>query len=368
MSVRFNSYYKSSDLSIITDLESQVPSLLLRDAGLQERVTRLVQDQPIRQYLEHPFRSHDQTELHQASWRALSPCVLYHNSLGDWVIKTNYGDGESGKFVGELIWRGDDMVAEFPAGRFDNLQRPLASQILRRGAQAVGLDLAVPEEYLVPIPNPQGCDLRQRFFVLSQRFNLPLDCLSGWERYYDRPDELRNLVRKICNYIIVTGKGDADVTNLRFSQEGQLVDVDSETVGLLKDVQELSAKEKADLAPIPTIIRIQGYAEAGLERFKTSFNDKIRQSDSNRSRLSFISGIIHDEVEQAKRANDDWFRDLPARGLPEETFKAVHVEANAQYNWCLIIASILMPLIPLILLIESAILEWRTTPQAISAT
>src|SRR5690242_1647275 len=151
-------YTKSIQINFSTNLESQSSALVLKNDALHRAVEQLVSQPSFRNFLDHPLRDHGRKDtLTKQGWQPLSPSAFGHQQLSGWIIKTNYSDGENDKHVGDTR-----------AGKFDNLQRPIMGQILRRAAREATLDMVIPQEYLVPTPNPVSQDLRNRFFVISQ--------------------------------------------------------------------------------------------------------------------------------------------------------------------------------------------------------
>lgn len=351
MFARFDSFYCTRKLSVDTDLEQQAPSLLLKDASCREKLNKLVQEKPIRHHLEHPVRDErSHRALESLGWRYLSPSVFGHPDIGNWLIKTNYGDEESAK-----------EFSGVNAGKFDNLQRPLMGRILRKGAVEAGLDLAVPNEYLVPIPNATTTDLRGRFFVVSEKLELNNDRLIIWKDLYQK-GLLRETIQKIFLFITLTGYADASLGNICFTSQGRLSVVDTEAIGLLRDVREVSGAQKREEG----MMRLSRCAFAGLQQFLESFKSHLVSEAMNAERLAgshdvylaeraktkSLLDLVEEEVKAAKER-------VPSVLANKKTLKKVHAFSKS-FNWCLIISSIFIPIIPIILLIESAIHKCRS--------
>lgn len=349
-----------------THLEQQLPSLVCPDAALSQRVTELVSKASFRRYLEEPIRDFSEKEkLEREGWEPLSPSVCGHRDLKGWLIKGNYINGRNNKVI--TIYTGGGSEDLLP-GRYDNLQRPLMGEILKKGAEEAGLKLAVPREYLVPIPNPTGRDLRNRFFVISERLDLAQDQAKIW-RDLKAAGRLEETVRKICRFIVLTGFADASVSNLCFTTDGTLAAIDTEGTGLLQDPEEVS-KESGD-----GIYRIYKCALGGFEQFAFTMHlalfsdlEKARREgcgglDEIRSSNAEIQELVRTEVEKAKKEMDTILDYRSERQM--QIIRKIHSFSKPQpaaekpkplksYNWGLIIGSILSGgLVPLALLIES---------------
>lgn len=347
----FNSFYVRSGRNFLTtDLEAQSSSLLLQDDALRTHIIDMVKDAHFRYFLDHPLRDLRVREsLASRGWRPLSPSVFTHIRLPRWMIKTNYGDGENEKRIGRIL-----------PGKFDNLQRPLMGQALRRAAEVAHLRLVVPKEYLVTTPSPVSDDLRNRFFVICETLDIENNLLSGWEALYSRnPHTFRETVQKVCRWIILGGVADATLSNIRFlrqtdGEERTLAAIDSEGIGLLKDAQDdlsTRSEEERELSPL---LQRQKYGLAGLTQFASSWRQELLKVQINAeldgryhtTGPSPLLAIVEDEVERAKTL----IHTINTQETLEQVFPPVIV-----WNWPLIVISIFIPLTPLILLIASAI-------------
>jgi hypothetical protein len=351
-------YTKSNQIDLSTNLESQSSELLLKDKALHHQVEHLVTDPLFRNFVDHPLRDFGtKANLSAKGWQPLSPTAFGHQQLPGWIIKTNYADGENNKRVGNT-----------QAGKFDNLQRPIMGHVLRRAAQEAALDMVVPEEHLVRAPNPVGKDLRNRFFVISQKLDLEENHLSGWKELYTQ-GILRETVKKVCRWILLSGFADASLENLRFLRQApdhakKLAAVDSEGIGLLKEPSEANEPSAA--------LRHAQCGLNGLDQFTRSWERELFSEANEAATAADAKGgdynavyqarkgesqplltIVQEEVAAAKRDFD--------KVCTQETLKRIHPFSRT-LNWPLIVASVIIPLIPLILLFAALISSWLKTP------
>jgi hypothetical protein len=320
---------------------------------LNERVASLITENGMLPYITQPIRKHNDWEaVGSKKWTVLSPSVVSHPGLGNWILKMNYADGTNKKYI-------SSGVKQLKPGNFDNLQRPIFGNILRKGARAVGLDLRIPREYVIDLGEQaakEKQDFRDRYCVISEKFTIPPDQLASWEELAEE-GLLEETIRRICLFIIKTGYADATVSNIVLTEDRGLAVVDTENLGLLRDDEE---KEKADY-------NLSNYVIAGLDRFANEFastlenqyvkNNKISISTPDelaftpeplkvRQRIKQLATIVETQVKVQK---EEYLKMTPL------TIDQSSAHTSKRYHWILIVSSIFLPLIPFALLIAATV-------------
>jgi stalled ribosome alternative rescue factor ArfA len=346
-------YIKSTKIDLSTHLETQAANLVCKNKELHDRVQALISEPLFRNhFLERPARGRGHNnrlkrQLARKNWQQFNRSTFGHTDLPGWIIRTNHGN--------ECLESQRGLSPRPSAGEFENLQRPIMGDILRRAAKEAKLDLVVPEEYLIQTPNPRGQDLGQRFFVISQKFELEEDQLGCWKALYDA-GTLRETVRKICRWISLSGFANASLDNLRFLQSApgqakRLAVINTESFGLLEE-----PGETRELLPT---FRRRICALTGLRQFRESW-DTFLETDAKREGGDKNISIYLNRYAQHKPLIT-LVQETCSFAMPDDhssaffaSLKRVHA-VSTTWNWPLIIATIILPLILLILAIAAII-------------
>lgn len=116
---------------------------------------------------------------------------------------------------------------------FDSLLRLTMNQRIRQVARDLGIDLVVPEEYVVPYQHSERGDVSRSYFVISQKLNLKSVVETVAHISKMKEAEQIELARKISLLIKNIGLAEASFDNIRFTAEGTLALIDTKPAGLL---------------------------------------------------------------------------------------------------------------------------------------
>lgn len=217
------------------DTGAETKRFQLTDTTLQARLDELL-DKVVCVYLASPVdvRCYYVSDVKKLGFTILSPGVLSHPSLPDWVIKG--GPEKETKLV---------MNAEGVCGaeRYGNLHRVSLAGRIRQVVDEEGLtELIVPEKWIWRYPfTTAEPTLNEQYFVLSKNVKV-LSHKETEARLHELPcEKVVRIVEQVCTVIERVGFNDVHFGNLRLTEEDRLALIDTEPQGVLVDLHDETA-------------------------------------------------------------------------------------------------------------------------------
>lgn len=274
--------------------------------------------------------------------------VLEHPSTPNWLIKQNFMAqwGEEERKITRVAYSHNLPSWFFPLDRhsFSHMKRficapndalnPLRVVVMKRARTCIKhfqLDrIEACKEYLLRIPyTPDEASLRDKYVVVSKKAPI-LNEESSLQRYIDlarnNPEELKEILRQICQVIKHTHLTDMHLHNIRFAADGsnKVYLFDGEPVGGLADVSQNDMKDlykRLDFALFPVL---------GMRFLQEQTASLLRYHHFSESDITLFQGILDSIINPV----------------------AESIVNDRRWYYFKIISSLLCPLIPLIVIIQ----------------
>jgi len=151
----------------------------------------------------------------------------------------------------------------------------------------------VPNEFAVPFLNPYPSDISQSYFVLSQKLCvLANDNAISFLQSLNKEHQLR-YAKLICNFITKVGFADANFDNICFTLDGKIAIIDTEPMGLIKEVGDSDKGESVEkCARLGLYSLLMAAKRAGLEEFADEVNRNYKECFRNVFSIKKIAASI----------------------------------------------------------------------------
>lgn len=170
---------------------------------------------------------------------------IYQTEEGDWLIK-RYRSGRTG--VAKVgVFQNYDLKDVVFAHNYNNAYRVIMQRKAAAAAAELGLQIIVPEEYLIPLPSDEEVPPYACYLVAARKIKL-LDQIDALETLTSLDDrQQRAVARQICRLIKAVGLIDANwrnflLTGRTVQYEGvdvpELALVDTEPFAALTDIED----------------------------------------------------------------------------------------------------------------------------------
>jgi hypothetical protein len=246
--------------------------------------------------------------------------IWEHPGLQGWLIKASRSPKKS-------TWV-DGMGGRCNSANYNNLHRILLAERMREEIAKNNWDIFIPDKSLYRSPHAQSSEtLHEKYYVLSKKVEL-LSKDETLEQIGRQPvSEQRRIAIEICDLIKRTGFTDANPTNIVAlkNKHGQsklrIAIIDTEPIGLMQDISDRSGESFSSF---------KNCVLTGLSKLDESFGEKF---------LAFKQEIKL-AIEELQPGGEKRVKEKRKEALKKE------------HLWFIvkIIASIVIPLIPLILL------------------
>ena len=280
----FKSFYYSKTLVEPVDLKQVLPTLGCPDDAIVQIAQNITSLPGVQQVLGEPIiymnteESKKKSEILKKNGFQILNCrqhkngsfydhigVIEHPDLPNWLIKAGALRTPENAFV--HVFEDDQNEDNFPSPH-ESLLRVVMNQRMRKIIKDYQIDVIIPDEFAVPFRNPHTSDISQSYFVLSQKLNLfDRQNAVAFLRGQSNENQLR-YAKTICNFIKKVGFADANFDNFGFTMDGKVAVVDTEPMGLIKEVGDIDKCEGVEkCARLGLYSMLLASKDPGLEVF-----------------------------------------------------------------------------------------------------